>query len=75
MRVLCPTGALPLCGDAARLAQVVGNLLDNASKYTPIGASIGLAVVGMDDGFAMTIDSGIGMAPDTVAQVFERRLE
>ena len=34
--------ALPVRGDANRLAQVVGNLLSNAIKYSPEGGTVGV---------------------------------
>ena len=39
-----PGTAVKLLGDRARLAQIVGNLLDNASKYTPDGGEIRLSL-------------------------------
>jgi len=65
--------ALPVRGDRASLGQAIGNLLDNALKYTPRGgrvvlrarASEGWAVVEVED-------DGIGIEPDQQARVFER---
>jgi signal transduction histidine kinase len=59
-------------GDATRLEQVFSNLLDNALKYTPAGGRIEV-ICEVEDGEA-TIqihDSGVGMAPDLVPQVFD----
>ena len=39
-----PPSALMVSGDAVRLTQVVSNLLSNASKYSPIGGKIRLAI-------------------------------
>ena len=35
---------LPVAGDETRLTQIVLNLLNNASKYTPAGGHISLAL-------------------------------
>ncbi|MFL9912976.1 sensor histidine kinase [Paraburkholderia sp. RL17-337-BIB-A] len=35
---------VPVTADHVRLSQVLGNLLSNAAKYTPIGGTIDLAV-------------------------------
>ena len=67
-----PDGPLHVNGDPVRLAQVLGNLLDNASKYTPEGGDIALSVVVADAAIRMTVsDSGIGITPDTLPHVFE----
>ena len=60
-------------GDPVRLAQVVRNLLDNASKYSPSGARIDMAVAATDDTLAMTVsDNGIGITAAVLPHVFER---
>ena len=59
-------------GDPVRLSQVFGNLLDNASKYTPRNGQIGLQVEvsGQSVVVALT-DTGIGISPESLATVFE----
>ncbi len=67
-----PPGALPLHGDAARLAQVLNNLLDNASKYTPDGGRVQLLVGLSDDAMLITVtDNGIGIGELALAGLFE----
>jgi two-component system CheB/CheR fusion protein len=59
-------------GDADRLAQVVENLLLNAIKYTDEGGQIELSVEPVDDEVVVTVrDTGVGIEPDMLAQVFE----
>ncbi|MBN6151025.1 diguanylate cyclase [Xanthomonas sp. AmX2] len=61
-------------GDAIRLSQVLRNLLDNASKYTPEGGWIGLALRADGDGDGASIvvsDSGIGISADALQRIFE----
>jgi diguanylate cyclase len=70
--VRLPTGALEVHGDPVRLAQVLSNLLDNASKYTPDGGEIGLAVGVIDNAMVITVsDSGIGITAEALPKVFE----
>ena len=72
LRVDMPSGAIELEGDPTRLAQIVGNLLDNASKYTPAGGDIGLSAVAVGDDLVITVsDSGIGITADALPRIFE----
>jgi diguanylate cyclase (GGDEF)-like protein len=70
--VKMPRGALQVQGDPVRLAQIVSNLLDNASKYTQDGGEIGLGVVLNDEAMVMTLsDNGIGITAEALPTVFE----
>ena len=64
---------MPVLGDIARLQQVVGNLLDNASKYSDAGTAIELALTA-DGGEAVlrVRDHGVGMTSEEVQHVFDR---
>jgi diguanylate cyclase len=65
-------GSLDLYGDPVRLTQIVSNLLDNASKYSPEGADIGLSASQDDSSIVITVaDTGIGMSPDVLTTIFE----
>jgi signal transduction histidine kinase len=61
-----------VAGDAVRLEQIVGNLLDNAFKYSPPGQPIRV-LVRREDGQAVlrVRDRGIGLAPNTLQPIFE----
>lgn len=70
--VQTPSQALALDVDPVRLVQVLSNLLDNASKYTPEGGEIGLAVAIVGDTVEMTVsDSGIGISAEALPEVFD----
>jgi len=66
-----PRGLL-IDGDATRLAQVVGNLLINAAKYTPARGSI--SVIGELHGAMVSLrvrDTGIGISAEMLPHVFD----
>jgi PAS domain S-box-containing protein len=59
-------------GDPARLVQAVGNLLDNAIKYTEEGGRIRVEARAADDCVVISVrDSGVGIAPDLLPHVFD----
>lgn len=58
--------------DPIRISQVIGNLLNNAAKYTPPGGLITLSAFRMDgDAVISVTDTGIGIPEDALAVVFE----
>ena len=79
-----PTGALEVHADPVDLAQILGNLLDNASKYSHEEGTIGLAVEALGgvvdgvksgvvgDSVVITVsDNGIGITAEALPDVFE----
>jgi PAS domain S-box-containing protein len=76
VRLELATAAVPVIvdGDWDRLAQVVGNLLQNAAKFSQRGGTTRLAISLERSARCAVIrvaDSGIGMAPDTLARLFQ----
>jgi signal transduction histidine kinase len=67
-----PPGPLWVRGDAARLTQVLANLLDNASKYSLEGAHVVLEAAERPGHVRVSVqDDGIGMQPDHLRRVFD----
>lgn len=59
-------------GDATRLAQMVGNLLHNAQKFTDVGGSVYLRVwKDGEEALVAVRDTGIGMHADIIARIFD----
>jgi two-component system CheB/CheR fusion protein len=72
--VRAPRTPLWIEGDPARIAQMVGNLLQNAKKFTDRGGSVALAVEPASDGRSVAVrirDTGIGMDPAGIEHMFE----
>ena len=58
--------------DAARLEQVVVNLLTNAAKYTDDGGRIGLSIEQAGDSAVLRVrDTGIGISPELLPHIFD----
>ena len=58
--------------DPARLSQVVGNLLQNAAKFTPEGGTTAVTVAAADGCAEILVaDDGLGMDPGQVDRMFE----
>jgi two-component system CheB/CheR fusion protein len=72
LRVMPCDEALPLDGDATRLVQVAGNILVNASKYTPEGGRIDVSLR-RDGNEAVFVvrDDGKGIPPAMLDSVFD----
>jgi len=71
-----PPCELKINGDVARLTQVLVNLMDNASKYTPEGGAINLAMEVDKASVVLTLtDTGIGITPEALPHVFEPFLQ
>jgi PAS domain S-box-containing protein len=72
--ILNVEGKLDMTGevDPLRITQTIGNLLTNAAKYSDTGGRIGITADGDQHAVWISIrDTGIGLAADQVAKVFE----
>ena len=59
--------------EAASLATLVGNLLDNALRYTPAGGKVDVAVDRSDTEISLSVlDTGPGIPATERERVFER---
>jgi signal transduction histidine kinase/ActR/RegA family two-component response regulator len=61
-------------GDANRLAQVIGNLLSNAAKFTGPGGAARVSVstdLAAKRAIVRVADTGIGVAPDMISRLFD----
>ena len=73
LKVCRPAGPLCLKAHRGKAMQVVGNLVDNAFKYTPRGGRVSVAV--RKEGAALVLDvadTGVGIPPAELPHLFER---
>ena len=72
LTVSLPTLPMFVLADSARLAQVIGNLLNNASKFTDRGGKISVSVSEQDGRVAIRVkDNGVGLDPQQLAHIFD----
>jgi two-component system CheB/CheR fusion protein len=70
--VTVPPMAIVIRGDAARLQQMLLNLLGNASKYTQAGGEIHLtATVEASDAVIRITDNGMGIPQEILPHIFD----
>jgi signal transduction histidine kinase len=71
-RLVQQLSAVWVDADPTRLEQIIGNLLGNALKFTAEGGTITVSAAREEDHAVLRVaDTGIGMAPELAARVFE----
>ena len=72
LTVVLPSRPIYLHADHTRLAQVMGNLVNNACKFADAGGRIVLSVAQEGPQAVISVrDSGVGIAADHIPRIFE----
>ena len=74
LAVEAPAEAVGVWGDATRLAQVLGNLLDNAARFTDAGGAVEVRLTADAAGGSAVLsvrDTGVGIEPEVLGRLFE----
>ncbi|MGO9916701.1 MAG: ATP-binding protein [Isosphaeraceae bacterium] len=72
LTVSLPTQVIWVHADAARLEQVLVNLLTNAAKYTDQGGHVWLTVQQEGEEAVLRVrDTGVGIAPEILPRIFD----
>lgn len=65
--------APPAFADPHRVEEILINLIENAMKYTPVGAPVDIEIRRDGDELAVSVrDHGAGISPEDAARVFEK---
>ncbi len=72
LEVALPDDPVWVEGDGTRLAQVIGNLLQNSAKFTSSGDSVRLSLDAVDRIAVLRVrDSGVGIDPEMLPRLFQ----
>ena len=72
LEIEVPSEPVLLDADLTRLAQVLGNLLTNAAKFTPKGGHITLKAQLQGETAVISVeDNGIGLRPESLLRIFD----
>jgi signal transduction histidine kinase len=67
-----PPDLPPVLADRDRLRQIILNLVDNATKYTPAGGTVGLSAKAVNGGVEVSVsDTGVGIPRAAADRIFE----
>ena len=72
LEVELPGQPIPVRGDLHRLTQVLGNLLNNAARYTPRGGRIWVTAARENNAAVVKVrDNGVGLDPGLREKIFD----
>jgi signal transduction histidine kinase len=73
MKLLVETKSMKTVTNAAALGQIIGILLDNASKYAGAGSTVRVGNTKMEGEVVVFVrDNGVGLSPEQMQYIFDR---
>jgi PAS domain S-box-containing protein len=73
LRFDAPSDAPSLAADPDKVRQVLGNLVENAVKYSPDGGEVAVMIAPIDNRLRFTVrDEGLGVAHAEQTRIFEK---
>lgn len=73
LEILPEAESFDVDGDRALLSRAIGNMLENAGKFTPDNGQVNVRVQLADDALRVTVsDTGPGIPPEDLERVFQR---
>lgn len=73
LEITCAPNLPTIFADPERLIQILGNLVNNALRYTPACGKISLSALSHDGALSFQVaDSGQGIAQKDITRIFER---
>lgn len=71
--LVAPAAPVWVMGERAQLSALADNLVDNALKFTPAGGAVTVRLAVENDSVVLAVeDTGIGIPPDELPQLFRR---
>jgi len=72
LRMVYQAESLRVKVDSDKLRYVIGELLDNAIKFTPCGGNVSVSLISEDSLVSVSVqDTGIGIAKEKLTEIFE----
>ena len=72
LEINLPPEPIFIDGDKARLTQIFGNIINNATKYTPENGKITISATVQGDAATVTVtDTGVGVSPELMPIIFD----
>jgi two-component system sensor histidine kinase VicK len=71
--IFAPVDSIIVTADRDKIGQVINNLISNAKKYSPLGSTINVTCLMVEDKVQISVkDEGMGIRPQDIDKLFDR---